>query len=118
MDKVLYHYKAKIVEVYDGETCTIDIDLGLHTWIKGEKIRLNRINAPELRGTERTKGLKSRDFLRLLILDKEVFIETIKDKKEKYGRYLADVWLEDDKGKFININDEIVKNGFAKYQKY
>ena len=118
MDKVLYHYKAKIVEVYDGETCTIDIDLGLHTWIKGEKIRLTRINAPELRGTERTKGLKSRDFLRLLILDKEVFIETIKDKKEKYGRYLADVWLEDDKGKFININDEIVKNGFAKYQKY
>lgn len=62
MDKVLYHYKAKIVEVYDGDTCTIDIDLGLHTWIKGEKIRLTRINAPELRGTERTKGLKSRDF--------------------------------------------------------
>lgn len=118
MDKVLYHYKAKIVEVYDGDTCTIDIDLGLHTWIKGEKIRLTRINAPELRGTERTKGLKSRDFLRSLILNKEVFIETIKDKKEKYGRYLADVWLEDDKGKFININDEIVKNGFAKYQKY
>lgn len=118
MDKVLYHYKAKIVEVYDGDTCTIDIDLGLHTWIKGEKIRLTRINAPELRGTERTKGLKSRDFLRSLILDKEVFIETIKDKKEKYGRYLAEVWLENDKGKFININDEMVKNGFAKYQKY
>ncbi len=118
MDKVLYHYKAKIIEVYDGDTCTIDIDLGLHTWIKGEKIRLTRINAPELRGTERTKGLKSRDFLRSLILDKEVFIETIKDKKEKYGRYLAEVWLEDDKGIFININDEMVKNGFAKYQKY
>ena len=118
MDKVLYHYKAKIVEVYDGDTCTIDMDLGLHTWIKGEKIRLTRINAPELRGTERTKGLKSRDFLRSLILNKEVFIETIKDKKEKYGRYLADGWLEDDKGKFININDEMVKNGFAKYQKY
>lgn len=118
MDKVLYHYKAKIVEVYDGDTCTIDIDLGLHTWIKGEKIRLTRINAPELRGTERTKGLKSRDFLRSLILDKEVFIETIKDKKEKYGRYLAEVWLEDDNRKFININDEMVKNGFAKYQKY
>lgn len=118
MDKVLYHYKAKIVEVYDGDTCTIDIDLGLHTWIKGEKIRLTRINAPELRGTERTKGLKSRDFLRSLILNKEVFIETIKDKKEKYGRYLAEVWLENDKGKFININDEMVKNGFAKYQKY
>ena len=118
MEKILYHYKAKIVEVYDGDTCTVDIDLGLHIWNKGEKIRLTRINAPELRGTERTKGLKSRDFLRSLIFDKEVFIETIKDKKEKYGRYLGEIWLEDEKGKFININDEMVRNGFAKYQKY
>lgn len=118
MEKVLYHYKAKVVEVYDGDTCTIDIDLGLHTWIKGEKVRLNRINAPELKGTERTKGLKSRDYLRSLILDKEIFIETIKDKKEKYGRYLGEIWLETDKGNFVNINDVLVKNGFAKYQKY
>ncbi len=118
MEKVLYHYKAKVVEVYDGDTCTIDIDLGLHTWIKREKVRLNRINAPELKGTERTKGLKSRDYLRSLILDKEIFIETIKDKKEKYGRYLGEIWLEDDKGNFVNVNDVLVKNGFAKYQKY
>lgn len=32
MDKVLYHYNAKIIDVYDGDTCTVDIDLGLHTW--------------------------------------------------------------------------------------
>ena len=118
MDKVLYHYKEKVVSVYDGDTCTVDIDLGLHIWNKGEKIRLNRINAPELRGNEKDKGLKSRDSLRSLIFDKEVFIETIKDKKEKYERYLAEIWLEDEKGKFININDVMVKNGFAKYQKY
>lgn len=79
---------------------------------------MTRINAPELRGNERTKGLKSRDFLRSLILDKEVFIETIKDKKEKYGRYLGEIWLEDERGKFINVNDVMVKNDFAKYQKY
>ncbi|HCY75694.1 MAG TPA: nuclease [Ignavibacteriales bacterium] len=118
MEKILYHYKAIIAEVYDGDTCTVDIDLGLHVWIKGEKIRLNRINAPELKGAERSKGLQSRDFLRSLILGKEVIIETIKDKKEKYGRYLGEIWLEDTDGKFININDEMVKNSFAKYQKY
>lgn len=118
MDKVLYHYKATVVNVYDGDTCTVDIDLGLHTWIKGEKIRLTRINAPELRGTEKTKGLNSRDFLRSQILGKDVYIETFKDKKEKYGRYLAEIWLVDETGKLINLNDEMVKNGFAKYQKY
>ncbi|MEP0861828.1 MAG: thermonuclease family protein [Ignavibacterium sp.] len=118
MDKQLYHYKAKVTSVYDGDTCTIDIDLGLHTWIRGEKIRLNRINAPELRGKERTKGLASRDFLKSLILDKEIIIETIKDAKEKYGRYLGEIWLKDAEGNFININDEMVNNKFAKYQKY
>ncbi|MGQ9643147.1 MAG: thermonuclease family protein [Ignavibacterium sp.] len=118
MDKQLYHYKAKVVSVYDGDTCTIDIDLGLHAWIRGEKIRLNRINAPELKGKERTKGIASRDFLGSLILDKEIIIETIKDTKEKYGRYLGEIWLKDPSGNFININDEMVKNKFAKYQKY
>lgn len=118
MEKVLYNYKAKIVEVYDGDTCTVDIDLGLHAWIKGEKIRLIRINAPEVRGAERAKGLKSRDYLRSLILDKEVFIETIKDKKGKYGRYLGEIWLKDSEDNLININDLMVKNGFAIYKKY
>lgn len=118
MEKILYHYKAKIVEVYDGDTCTVDIDLGLHIWSKGEKIRLTRINAPELKGSERNKGLASRDYLRDLILGKEVLIETIKDKKGKYGRYLGEIWWEDEKGKLININDVMVNDGFAKYQKY
>jgi micrococcal nuclease len=118
MDKMLYHYNAHVVEVYDGDTCTVDIDLGLHTWIKGEKIRLNRINSPELRGTEKVEGQKSRDFLRSIILDKQLIIETIKDNKEKYGRYLGEIWLVDEKGKLTNVNDIMVTNGFAKYQKY
>jgi micrococcal nuclease len=118
MDKNLYHYKAKVTGVYDGDTCTMDIDLGLHTWIRGEKIRLHRINAPELKGKERNKGLASRDSLKSLILEKEVLIETIKDEKEKYGRYLGEIWLADSKGGYLNVNDWMVNNGFAKYQKY
>jgi len=118
MERTLYHYKAIVTSVYDGDTCTVDIDLGLSAWIRGEKLRLNRINAPELRGDERAKGLLSRDFLRDKIHGKEITIETIKDRREKYGRYLAEIWLEEKKGKFININDLLVKEGFAKYQKY
>jgi micrococcal nuclease len=81
-------------------------------------IRLNRIYAPELRGKERPSGIESRDYLRSLILDKEVFIETIKDKKGKYGRYLGEIWLEGLNNKFTNINDKIVKDGFVIYKKY
>lgn len=61
LDK-LYYYKAKITAVYDGDTCTADLDLGLSTIRKGEKIRLSRINAPEVRGASRQRGLISRDF--------------------------------------------------------
>ncbi len=118
MEHSLYHYKAVVISVYDGDTCTVDIDLGLHAWIRGEKLRLNRINAPELKGNERPKGLKSRDFLKSKIEGKEVVIETIKDKKGKYGRYLVEIWLEEKPGKFININELIVKEGFAVFKKY
>ena len=58
MANQLYFYKAVITSVYDGDTCTVDIDLGLSTWIRGEKVRLYRSNAPELRGAEREAGLR------------------------------------------------------------
>lgn len=117
MKNTLYFYKAIVTSVYDGDTCTVDIDLGLHTWIKGENLRLLRINAPELKGDERENGLKSRDFLREQILNKEITIQTFKDEKEKYGRYLAEIWLEKD-GKDTNINDLMVEKGFAVYKEY
>ncbi len=117
MQEKLYHYRALVRSVYDGDTCTVDIDLGLKTWIRGEKLRLNRINAPELRGAERPQGLLSRDFLKEQIEGKEIYIQTIKDQQEKYGRYIAEIWLQsgDD---WININDLLVQQGFAQYQTY
>lgn len=118
MGKTLYYYRAHVTDIYDGDTITVNIDLGLKTFINGEKIRLHRINAPEVRGTERTEGLKARDFLRTQILDKDIFVETIKDKKGKYGRYLGEIYLPDERGRLININDLLVKKGFAVYHEY
>lgn len=60
----------------------------------------------------------SRDFLRNLILDKEVMIQTIKDKKGKYGRFLGEIWLTNDDGTISNVNDLMVSSGFAEYKEY
>lgn len=117
MESSLFHYSAKVTNIYDGDTITVDIDLGLGTWIHGEKIRLARINAPEVSGVERPQGLESRDFLRSKINDKAVIIQTIKDKKGKYGRYIGDVWF-DENGQWINASDLLVQNGLAKYAEY
>lgn len=118
MDKHLYYYRADVLSVYDGDTCTMNIDLGLGAWLHGEKIRLARINTPELRGEERPEGLIARDFLREKIDGQQVLISTLKDKKGKYGRYIGEIWHKSADGKYININDELVAAGHAQFVQY
>lgn len=118
MNIYLYYYKAYVKSVYDGDTITADIDLGLGVFINGQKLRLSRINAPEIRGDEREAGLLSRGFLREKIDGKQIIIQTIKDKKGRYGRYLAEVFLLDVSSNLVNINDLLVDNGFASYKEY
>ena len=108
----MYNYEGKVISVYDGDTITMEIDLGLHVTIT-EKIRLARINAPEIRGKQRVLGLESKSHLISLILNKEVKIRTIKDRKGKYGRYLGEISLNG-----VSINDKMVKDGKAVYKKY
>ena len=87
----MYHYKAKIIAVYDGDTVTALVDLGfLH--FQEMKLRLFGIDTPELRGEEREQGMVVRDLLREMILDKEVEIHSYKDKQEKY-HYLMLLFL-------------------------
>jgi len=117
MENPFYIYKAKVVSVYDGDTITVNIDLGFNTWIYNEKVRFNRINAPEVKGYSKKRGIESRDFLKSLILNKDILIETIKDKKEKYGRYLGEIYLKNE-NETINVNDRLVEKGFAVYKKY
>ena len=60
--------------------------------LKKQKIRLLGINTPEVRGSEKSQGIISRDALRQRILGKVVIIKTSKDKKGKYGRWLGEVF--------------------------
>ena len=102
-----YVYNAKVISVYDGDTITVEIDLGMSIKTT-QKIRLYGIDTPELRGEEREEGLKVRDALRSLVLDKEVVLQTFKDKKGKYGRYLGKIYLGD-----VNINELLLERGWA-----
>lgn len=113
LEQTLYHYRAEVTDVYDGDTVTVDLDLGLHVWKRGEKIRLAYIDAPELKGDHAVEGKAAGDFLRGLVLNKKVIIQTIKtssgsDKQEKYGRYLGVIWLDG-----VNVNDLLVSKSYA-----
>lgn len=104
----MYTYNATVLDVYDGDTVTVEIDLGFtHSFV--DKLRLYGINTPEMRGDEKAKGKIVRDIVRDKILGKKITIRTYKDSKGKYGRYLADVFLEDG----TNLNLWLVAEGYA-----
>ena len=67
---------------------------------------MNGINAPEVRGAERKKGLKTKLFLGHAIekafLSQQLLIESHRDQG-KYGRWLITVWDGD-----INLNELII----------
>jgi micrococcal nuclease len=103
----MYEYDAEILDVVDGDTIDVDVDLGLddhqHT-----RIRLYGIDAPEL-GTD--AGKSSRTWLAAqLPVGTRLRIRTIKDRKEKFGRYLGVLWPA---GATRSLNDEMVELGLA-----
>lgn len=87
MIKQEYIYNAHVVDVYDGDTITVDVDLGFGMIISKMKIRLSHVNAPEIKGSSAEAGLKSKNWLIEKIMNKDVIIKTEKDKTEIYGRY-------------------------------
>ncbi len=105
----MYTYKATIIDVYDGDTATAVVDLGMRisTTIR---IRFNGINTPEVRGDGKKAGIAARDRVRELILGKDVIIKTYRDKQEKYGRWLADVYLPNEE---TSINQLLISEGLA-----
>jgi len=113
----MYQYNARILKVIDGDTCHAEVDLGFDTKLT-MTIRLYGINAPETRTkdlAEKKKGLTAKEALRKKIEGKNVMITTYKDKKEKYGRYLADVFLYK-KGSWeteVKVNLWMVEKGYA-----
>ena len=94
-------YTAKVIRVIDGDTI----------WVKSEnkhiKIRLSYIDAPELK---QIYGIRSRDFLINLVLEKNVQINT--SKKDRYNRHLGEVYVHNEK-ESIFVNAKMIKSGNA-----
>lgn len=112
----MYTYKAAVIAVTDGDTIVVDIDLGFGVWLRRQSIRMAKIDAPELKGSTIEAANKSKEFLKSLILSKWVTLQTEKDSKEKYGRWLGTVLIEEDNN-LIDINHKMITDGYAKAYK-
>jgi micrococcal nuclease len=104
----MFEYRAIIRSVYDGDTLRADIDLGFGATLKNQSLRVHGIDTPEL-GSD--GGIAAREFARTLMpAALVVTIQTFKDAREKYGRYLAKITLPDGS----DFAAEMVAAGHAK----
>lgn len=107
----MYTYKAQVLEVIDGDTIEVDFDLGFGVWLRNQRIRLEGIDTPESRTTnkeEKARGILSKNKLKE-VLSKYVTITTKLDPNEKFGRILGVVKNETG----INVNNWLVENNYA-----
>lgn len=100
----MYEYRATIVKVVDGDTVHADIDMGFDAHIR-VTLRLAGINAPEMGSKE---GVAARDALRSLVENAAVTVKTKKDRREKFGRYLATLFVGD-----MDVNARMIADGHA-----
>lgn len=115
----VYWYKAVVsaLGVHDGDTLFLDVDQGFHEWHHDMKIRLARINAPELKIKDATgawvdnpPGIEAGDYLRLTLpVGTKVILHSLKDQSDKYGgRWDGEIFIGS-----TNVNDLMVRAGHA-----
>lgn len=119
MEKILYKDTkpfippitgGKVIKVYDGDTITIASKLPYeNSLIYRFSVRIKGIDCPEIRThnlEEKEIALLARTHVTELCLHKIVVLKNL--STEKYGRILADVYIDN-----INISDELIKNKLA-----
>lgn len=105
-----FFYRANVVDVYDGDTIRVDIDLGFNMSLKNLRVRLSGIDTAEIKSKDealKTKALQARDWLKQQCLGKDVYLESA--GLDKYGRWLGRVYTKEE----VCLNDELIKLGFA-----
>ena len=96
--------KCKVTKVVDGDTLHVEITQKV-------KLRLARVDTPELRSKdpeERKKARVAKEFVENAVRKGETVTFTLHEVGN-FGRYLADVVID---GKLLN--QELVKAGLAK----
>lgn len=90
----VYTYRAELVNVVDGDTIDVRLDVGFDTHIF-KRLRFLGIDTWEMRGEEREKGVIAKERLESLIRSSnQLYVQTIMDGEGKYGRVLAWLWIE------------------------
>lgn len=105
-----WRYDAEVVRWVDADTVDVRVDLGFDC-SRTERLRILGIDAPEVRGPERERGIGATLAAASLAPPAtRVVVETKKDRRGKYGRYLARVYAQDGQ----DVGEALVEAGHAR----
>lgn len=116
MDK--YIYRGKLERVVDGDTIDALIDVGFDIWVK-KRIRYKGIDTWESRTRnleEKKLGLAAKERNKELlekVSSKPGYFRLKSYGVGKYGRVLAEIFIEDAEGKQYSINQTLMNEGHA-----
>lgn len=116
MKQNLYYYKAMCERVIDGDTIVAKIKIGFELTTK-QQLRILGIDTAELNSSneeERELANKAKEFVKEQIEGKEIFVKT--HKTDSFGRYLADVFVEDESTVY-DLGGLLLTNGLAREYK-
>lgn len=103
-----YVYNALVTNVVDGDTIDATVYLGFYV-AASIRFRLVGINTPEINSPDpvvREAALNAKKRVQDLILNKSVTLRSF--KTDKYGRWLADVYLDSN-----SISNTLLHEGLA-----
>lgn len=103
----MYEYQAQLIRVVDGDTVHMRVDLGMNISVEAT-LRLVGVNCPE-HGTPEGEAATAFTTDWLAAHGPRFVVQTTKDKREKYGRYLARVNSPDQNC----LNDDLRAAGHA-----
>lgn len=116
MMRTFEYDNVEVLQVVDGDTLDVRIthDCGFKIKTTFEtRVRLFGINAPEMHGATKEAGIAAKAHLYGLVdQTRPLVMRTVKDKGDKYGRFLATIIGHAD-GEPYSINDRMVRDGFA-----
>ena len=106
----LNHYAATVAQVVDGDTFDAVVDLGFGLTAV-QRFRLRGLDAPE---TDTPKGIAAKKFLVDQMTKAKGHIILKAATSDKYGRYLADVWIPNvGDSNYVHLNQKLIDEGLA-----
>lgn len=106
--------EALIIHVHDGDTFDAVVNLGFD--VKRQvKIRLARINAPEVYGDQTPNGLISKTFVESNFLNQK--IQVVDKGLDSFRRNLAEIYVNFNNSQ-VNLSDLMVNQKLAIYETF